>query len=190
MKSLILTSTLLATAMLHTSAYAAGDGIINFTGNITNSTCTVNGSNNATIDINMGTVAISELSDGNGTDFGAETNINMNIDCKDAGGLTAITMKFAPHSGSGVNKVDSRLLRVDRENAGVGIGILDADNKLIDLGGIAETLPVTLDITPGTPETGRAKMVLRAAYIRAVAGADLPVAGSANGELPFTLSYP
>lgn len=192
MKKTILISAIAAATIFQTLAHA-NSVIIEFTGDITAATCTVNGGPGrgtpTNIPINMGKVSIADLSDGSGTDFGSEVNINIEVDCSSAIGVTGVSMRFAPRSGSGVNPVNSRLLATRGGATGVGIGLIDSDNALIDLGGTALSLPVNLDITPGTPPTATAKMVIRAAYIRATRGSDVATPGSANGTLPFTLSY-
>lgn len=196
MKKLFLSSSILAATSLFSLAYATS-GTIQFTGQLTAASCTVNGGGGGStpiaIPVNLGTIAIGDLSDGNGSSFGNTTTIPIKIECSDAGGLNSVAMQFSPSTGSGVDPVDGRLLKITAGGAkGVGIGIINSDDTLIDMSGTAKSLSVPLVMSGGpapAPETGTADIVLRAAYIKAAAPGAATTAGPANGTLPFILTY-
>lgn len=191
MKKLALASTFVALSSLYPMAHAASSGIISFAGSITNSTCTVNASaagTAATIIVPMGIVSINELGTGSGTNFGSSKPITLTINCPNITGLSSVSAQFTPNSsGTGTNNVDSRLLRTTGTAIGVGIGIIDSNNSLINLNELASSSPKAL--TAGAGTTGSATINLRAAYIRAVSGSGDPTPGTANGTLPFTLTF-
>ncbi|MGY2138905.1 fimbrial protein [Pseudomonas reactans] len=189
MKNLVLVSSILAVASFSQLSQAK-TGDINFTGNLTAATCDISGGGGGgtgnNIEVAMGTVSIRDIGTGVSGDFGAETGINLDIDCTGAGGFTNVVMNFAPRSGSGLDTDDSRLLKLaaaagSTGASGVGIALINDSNQILDLGA-AETVKGALD-TSGTPAT--AKINLRAAYIKTTT----PAAGIANATMPFTFSY-
>ncbi|WP_044873201.1 fimbrial protein [Pseudomonas sp. LFM046] len=175
----------------------AADGTINFTGDIVAASCNITGGagtnvggskGNQTIDVNLGKVSIDALGSTAGGGIAGGTNINMNLDCGSTGtGLTTVKVKFDPKSGSGIDTTNVSLLKTTGTATGVGIGIYDDSGKLLNLSA-NETFDAPL-IKEGTdPDfTYKAELNLRAGYVKS--GTAKPTAGTANGTLPFTLTY-
>lgn len=176
-----------------TSAMAA-DGTINFTGEVTAASCLVTagagtgvtGTTQKVIDVKMGKVSMDSLKNTQ-TGIVASSAININLDCGNtAAGLTTVKVQFDPHSGSGVDLKNNNLLKTTGTATGVGIGLYDAGNKLINLAGNG-TFDAALVKTGVDADTKySANLNLRAAY---VANGDTVAPGIANGNLPFTLTY-
>lgn len=188
---LILASSIVG--LFATSAMAA-DGTINFTGEVTAASCAISagagtgvtGSTQKVIDVKMGKISMDTLKN---TQAGivASSAINIALDCANtAAGLTTVKVQFDPNSGSGVDLNNNNLLKATGTATGVGIGIYDASNNLINLAGNG-TFNAPL-IKTGTDPAFKytANLNLRAAY---VANGDVVAPGTANGELPFTLTY-
>lgn len=187
MKKTLLAATLLSTFAL-TSIAHANTGTISFTGTLTASTCTVDpgagtGGTTNNIEVDLGTVSFRDLSEGQGTDFGAATRINLDISCTSAGGLNTVKMNFHPSSGTGVDTFDPRLLQTTGGSTGVGIGIINEANQVLALNG-GETIDAPLTVSGNNAV---AQLSMRAAYI--LNGNPTRTAGDANGSMPFTLSY-
>lgn len=185
----------LASALANTAM--AADGTINFTGDIVAASCNITGGagtnvggskGNHTIDVNLGKVSIDALGGTAGSGIAGGTNINLELDCGNTGtGLTTVAVKFDPRSGSGIDGNNVSLLKTSGTATGVGIGIYDTSGKLLNLSA-NETFDAPL-VKGGTdPDfTYTAKLDLRAGYVKS--GAAAPTAGTANGTLPFTLTY-
>ncbi|WP_175022751.1 MULTISPECIES: fimbrial protein [Burkholderia] len=174
----------------------AADGTINFTGNITAASCSITGGagTNVTgekgkqdIAVNLGTVSSDSIGGTAGHGIAGGTSISLNLDCGNtATDLTLVKMKFDPRSGSGVDGKNNKLLQVSGTAKGVGIGIYDSSNTLLNLAA-NETISAPL-VKGGTDEAPvyTAALDMRAGY---VANGDKVEAGTADGTLPFTLSY-
>ncbi|AZD04547.1 fimbrial protein [Pseudomonas chlororaphis] len=180
-----------------TSALAA-DGTIDFKGEIIAASCaisagagsSVGGSKgNQTIDVNLGKVSTDSLA---GTAGGSSAivggkSISLNLDCGGtANGLKTVSMQFDPNSGSGIDSKKNSLLKVTGGATGVGIGIYNGSNTLVN---ISANETISGDLVK-TGEEGKeiytAKLDLRAGY---VVNGDEIKPGAANGQLPFTLTY-
>ncbi|WP_433885111.1 fimbrial protein [Pseudomonas vranovensis] len=191
-KLLLLTSALCATA---NNVFAA-DGTINFTGEIIAASCvassgagtSVGGSaGNQTVDVNLGKVSMDTLSGSAGHGIAAGKAINLNLDCGNtAAGLTTVKLGFDPMSGSGVDQNNNSLLKTVGTATGVGIGMYDADNQLINLSANEGFSAALVQTGEDDEATYSAALTMRAAYV--ANGATLG-AGTANGTLPFTLTY-
>lgn len=186
----------------------AADGTIKFTGEIIASSCTMSDGTNAPgsakdklLTIDLGKVGADALSEGGGQgNIGAAKNIDIVLDCKGTPeGLTNVHLSFKPDGGSGaetgtgtVAVGNTKLLAVTGGATGVGIGVFDSNNVLLDLNNPLPQISGKLDVKNiGTVEApqykGIANLALRAAYVKA--GPDPVVPGVANGYLPFQLSY-
>lgn len=191
-KLLLLTSALCALA----NTAMAADGTINFTGEITAASCvassgagtSIGGSaGQQVVDVNLGKVSMDSLAGGEGLGIAAGNAINLNLDCGNtAAGLTTVKFGFDPMSGSGVDQKNNSLLKTTGEARGVGIGLYDDKSQLINLSG-NESYSAAL-VKSGDGETAKysAALNMRAAY---VANGEELVPGTANGTLPFTLTY-
>lgn len=175
----------------------AADGTINFTGNITAASCSITGGagTNVTgekgkqdIAVNLGTVSADSVGGSSGHGIAGGTSINLSLDCgSSATDLTLVKMKFDPLAGSGIDGTNNKLLKISGTATGVGIGLYDSNNTLLNLAA-NETINAPL-VKGGTVETPTytAALNLRAGYVSN--GAAKIAAGTANGTLPFTLSY-
>ncbi len=175
--------------VLANSAMAA-DGTINFTGEITAASCSMTGTGvggsqgNQTIAVNLGKVSIDSLGGTAGGGVTAATDINLSLDCGNTGtGLNTVSLRFDPKTGSGIDANNVNLLKTNGTATGVGIGLYDSNNKLLNL-----TANETID-APLTQSGSNfsAKLDFRAGYVKS--GSATPTAGTANGTLPFTLTY-
>ncbi|AZE07425.1 fimbrial protein [Pseudomonas chlororaphis] len=178
-----------------TSALAA-DGTINFTGEIIAASCAITGGagtsvggskGGQTIDIGLGKVSSDSLTGTAAGGIVGGKSINLNLDCGGtAAGLKSVKLQFDPSSGSGVDSKNVSLLKVTGGAEGVGIGLYNSSNKLVNLGA-NETIDGALVATGEGAETKyTANLNLRAGY---VANGATVKAGAANGTLPFTLTY-
>ncbi|WP_321901956.1 fimbrial protein [Burkholderia cenocepacia] len=191
--------TIAAAAAAFTAAGSAmaADGTIAFTGSITTASCKLSGGAGSSVTggagaqevaVNLGKVSADSI--GNSTSGGgiaAGTQVNLNLDCGETGtGLTTVKMKFDPVSGSGLDGKNNKLLKISGDAEGVGIGLFTADNQLMNLAA-NETInaPLVQGGTEAKP-TYTAALNLRAGY---VANGATVKAGTANGTLPFTLTY-
>lgn len=185
----------------------AADGAIRFTGEIIASSCTMEPGNGGTpeaskkvLAIDLGKVGADSLSEGGGQgNIGAAKNIDIKLNCNGTpNGLTSVRLSFKPtegsgaETGSGLAANNTYLLGVTGGAQGVGIGVFDSNNKLLNLGDALTQIRGDLDVqntnTPEDPKyVGTANLALRAAYVKDGAGPVVP--GVANGYLPFQLSY-
>jgi len=186
-----------AIGLMAGSAMAAGDGTINFTGNIVAASCKVTPGDGATgdgkiINVNLGTVSTDSLGGGEEAGIVGGTAINLDLNCNNgAKDLTHVKVRFDPTSGSGVDSHNNKLLAItgapDKTASGVGIGIFNKDHTLLNLNGndeiVGEVVKGGTDVNP----TYSAKLFMRAAYVKSSNAAI--TAGQANGTLPFTLNY-
>lgn len=187
----------LALAGAAANSAMAADGKINFTGEIIAASCemlpgsgggTVTDPKNITVD--LGSVSKDALANSGGSgNIVAAKNINLVLDCANtSAGLTTVHLSFQPAAsgGSGLDLSDSRLLGVVGGAGGVGIGLFDQNNQLLDLHNPSLKVSGTLTLAPGN-STGTANLSLRAAYV--ANGLPTITEGPANGVLPFSLSY-
>ncbi|MBZ5789576.1 type 1 fimbrial protein [Burkholderia contaminans] len=196
-----LNKNILAIAVAAVSFAAAGsamaaDGTINFTGSITTASCSLTGGSGANVTpgtggqniaVNLGKVSADSLGNTAGGGVAAGTQINLNLDCGSTGtGLNMVKMKFDPATGSGLDAKKNQLLKVVGGAEGVGIGLYDSNNELLNLAA-NETFNAPL-VKGGTEEAPSytAALNLRAGYV--ATGAPIK-AGDASGTLPFTLTY-
>ncbi|CAI8992327.1 MULTISPECIES: fimbrial protein [Pseudomonas] len=178
-----------------TSALAA-DGTINFTGDIVAASCEITGGSGTNVGgdkgakavtVNLGKVSSDSLAGTAGGGIVGGKNINLSLDCGGtAKGLTSVKLQFDPNSGSGIDSKNGMLLKTTGDAEGVGIGIYDGSNKLLNIAA-NETINGTL-VETKDGETTKYKAVLdmRAGYV--ANGATIKP-GMANGTLPFTLTY-
>lgn len=170
-------------------------GTINFTGAVQDVSCNVKPGTGASgsddnITIDLGTVSKDGIANNAETVTGmATTFASIDVTCADVKSLNKVKMKFDGYSGSGVES-NRGLLHVTghgtADNAdGVGIAILDDNNKVIDLRDSAKFIEA--DLTKNGNDA-TAKLNFKAAYMMIGNKADI-IAGKAHGQLPFVLIY-
>ncbi|MCA8380657.1 type 1 fimbrial protein [Burkholderia cenocepacia] len=197
MKKITMMMAAAGVAFVAMNAAHAADGTISFKGEITAASCAISGGNGTTvgggkgaqtIDVKLGKVSVDALSSTGGGGIAAGTAINLSLDCgATAKGLTTVKVRFDPTSGSGVDGANNKLLKTTGSAKGVGIGIYSVNGTLLNLGA-NETFDAAL-VKGGTDEapTYTADLALRAGYVKS-GTADVE-AGTADGTLPFTLTY-
>ena len=165
----------------------AGTGTINFTGIINNDACSVEGADlNKTISVPMGEVSIKDMGTSDapiGSGKLSVENFDMKVNCN-AG--TKVSMIFEPTKGAGTGIVTgTKVLKlIDGYGAAknIGIALLDANGKLIDL------TSATTSKIQNTLQDSNTTLKFSAAYVTTgVAGS--AVAGRGDATLPFTLQY-
>lgn len=181
----------------------AADGTIEFKGHIIASSCTMTNGDGGTVSnggktitVNLGAVSKSALAEtAGGANIAAAKNINLVLDCANAiDGLKNVHVTFLPKvsGGSGLDPDNSKLLKISGTAKGVGIGLFDASNQLLDLADpmakLSGPLSVTSDGETPPKYTGSANLNLRAAYVASGTLASIEP-GTANGTLPFVLNY-
>lgn len=178
-----------------TSALAA-DGTINFTGEIIGASCSITGGAGTSvggsaqaraINLDLGKVSTNSLVGTTGGGIVGGKGINLNLDCGGtAAGLKSVKLQFDPTSGSGIDSKNGSLLKTTGTATGVGIGLYDGNNKLLNLSANETIDGALVPTTEGETTTYTANLNLRAGYV--ANGAPVQ-AGTANGTLPFTLTY-
>jgi major type 1 subunit fimbrin (pilin) len=166
--------TVIATALLSSfvfnAAYADDSGVINFTGQIIDTTCDINGGPVGDIDVVMGVGVSSDLNAGAGT-AGPEIPFEISLDNCNAAISTA-TVNISGLADSN----DSSLLALTAGGAtGVGIGLSAGSTPYV----LGKDIPVTI-----TNNTG--KVSLTAKYVST--GNSVGV-GVANATADYSISY-
>jgi len=183
----------LAIAAAMSTGANANDGTLQFTGNLTASSCTVTPGGDASggagknILVDMGTVPFNELQDASSVTSTVDAtlaDISLEIDCGGTGSFNTLVMTFDPYAGSGFDTSDYRLLGLAGGGAeGAAIALVDnSTGKLIDLYG----KPTVHAQLLGNGNSKTASVQLGATYLR-TAGDEKP--GVANASLPFVLTY-
>jgi type 1 fimbria pilin len=193
MKKISLTLAVVGAMVLGTTgtASAANGGTLVFKGTLTNITCDVGagvgsspGSNPGDINVDLGNVSFSDIGTFAESKLQAATPIQLLVNCT-AGvdQYNLVKMRFAAIDGSGQDQNDLKLLRTTGSAQGVGIGLLNASNTLMDLGG-TETIdkPLVKDGLGGAT----AELNFGAVY---VLNGSTTRPGRADGFMPFVLDY-
>jgi len=188
-----------AIGLMAGSAMAA-DGTINFTGSIVAASCTLTGGSGTNVsggkgdqivDVKLGKVTTDSLGGTASGSIVGGTAINLELNCDNsAEGLNKVKLRFDPTSGSGIDPNNNKLLATtgpeDDKATGVGIGLYNDQNVLLNLSG-NDVIEGNL-VKGGTDQnpTYSAKLAMRAGYVKSGSAV---TAGQANGQLPFTLTY-
>ncbi|MFY1666870.1 fimbrial protein [Pseudomonas sp. Pseu.R1] len=172
------------------TANAANNGKLILSGTLTNITCDINagtgaspGSNPGEINVDMGNVSFADIGTYAQAKLETASPIQLLVNC--TGGATAydsVDMRFIARQGSGLDNNDQKLLRTTGAADGVGIGLLNSSNRLMDLSG-AETIVTDL-VKDG--DTATAEINLGAVY---VLNGTPTNPGNADGFLPFVMDY-
>lgn len=181
-----------ACALTSTAMAADPDGTINFNGEIISGSCTVTGAGATnSVDVKLGRVLISQLREaGVGKKVGAGTGITMVLDCSNSStGLKTVNFNFDPTSGSGLDAKNNSLLKTTGAAGGVGIGLYDGSDQLINLS-VNKPYGTALTAAAGGGTGGENKytatMSMSASFVN---NGDTLKEGAAAGTLPFTLTY-
>ncbi|OOV91063.1 fimbrial protein [Pseudomonas sp. MF4836] len=190
----------LITASLLASSVMASDGTLKFTGDIVAASCAITGGSGTSagtengkqiINVPMGKVSMDSLGSASGANssIAAGKNINLSLDCGNTGtGLTGVKVAFDPASGSGFDSNNNALLALEPGGAkGVGIGIYDTSNKLLNLRAGEYFTAALVEADDGTGKKKyTADLNIRAAYVKN--GGELGT-GAASANMPFTITY-
>lgn len=184
-------ATCAACALTSAAMAADPDGKIEFAGEIISGSCKVTGGGaNNTVEVKLGKVLISQLKEaGVGKKVGAGTGITMVLDCSNSStGLKTVNFNFDPTSGSGLDAKNNSLLKTTGGATGVGIGLYDGSDQLINL---SVNKPYGTALTAAAGGTGgenkyTATMSMSASFVN---NGDTLKEGAAAGTLPFTLTY-
>ena len=160
-----------------TGSAMAYDGQINFTGSISDQTCTVDSAAQG-LDVDLGKVAKSALQNTDGTDAAGVKSSAVKFalavsSCPDT--VTGATVTF-----DGTSASDTTLLAIESGATaakGVGIGIYDSSDNLIPLHSASTNYP--LSAGPNTLNF----------LARYVSTGEPVVIGAANGTAQFTFNY-
>jgi len=181
--------------LLANSAMAA-DGTINFTGEISAASCSATAGAGTSIagekgkqniNVSLGKISMDSLTGAAGGNIVGGSAINVNLDCGNtAAGLTTVRVQFDPMSGSGVDLKNNKLLKTTGTAKGVGIGIYNSSNEAINLAANEFVNAPLVKVGEAEAAKYSANLNMRAAY---VANGDPITPGTANGTLPFTLTY-
>lgn len=172
------------------TANAANNGKLVFNGTLTNISCAVGpgagvgAGPNGDINVDLGNVSFSDIGAASDTKLETATPVQLLVKCS-AGveQYSAVKMRFVARSGSGLDNNDSKLLRTTGAADGVGIGLLNAQNQIMDLSG-TETIdkPLIKDGAGGAT----AELNFGAVY---VLNGTPTNPGNADGFMPFVLDY-
>jgi type 1 fimbria pilin len=193
MKKLSLSLAILAALGLSVAgtAQAANNGKLVFTGNLTNISCDIGagtgtspGNNPGEINVDLGNVSFSDIGRFADNKLSTASPIQLLVNCSGgAAQYETVKMRFVARQGSGLDNLDQKLLRTTGAADGVGIGLLNASNQLMDLSG-NETIDTAL-VKEGT-DGATAEINFGAVYVLNGAATN---PGNADGFLPFVLDY-
>ena len=173
------------------TANAANNGKLIFSGTLTNISCDVGpgagtspGTNPGEIAVDLGNVSFSDIGTSSQNRLETATPIQLLVNCSaGADQYNLVKMRFSARNGSGLDNNDAKLLRTTGAADGVGIGLLNAANQIMDLGG-TETIdkPLVKDNNGGAT----AELNFGAVY---VLNGTTTNPGNADGFMPFVLDY-
>lgn len=191
MKKLSITLAVLGALSLTGAANAANNGKLIFNGTLTNMTCDVApgtgvspGTNPGEINVDLGNVSFSDIGLSSEGKLQSATPIQLLVNCSaGADQYNTVKMRFAARNGSGLDNNDQTLLRTTGAADGVGIGLINAANRLMDLSG-TETIdkPLIKDSVGGAT----AQIDFGAVY---VLNGTATNPGNADGFMPFVMDY-
>lgn len=173
------------------TASAANNGRLIFNGTLTNISCDVGagvgtspGGSPGEINVDLGNVSFSDIGTFSENKLETAMPIQLLVNCS-AGvdQYNQVKMRFLASNGSGQDQNDLKLLRTTGSAQGIGIGLLNASNTLMDLGG-TETIdkPLVKDGQGGAT----AELNFGAVY---VLNGTATRPGNADGFMPFVLDY-
>jgi len=172
------------------TANAANNGKLIFNGTLTDISCDVSagagaspGNNPGDINVDLGNVSFSDIGDFAAGKLETASPIQLLVNCTGgASHYSQVSMRFIARQGSGLDNLDQRLLRTTGAADGVGIGLINAADQLMDLSG-NETINAALE---GTGDAKTAELNFGAVYVLNSATTN---PGNADGFLPFVMDY-
>ncbi|MFJ4141394.1 fimbrial protein [Pseudomonas sp. NPDC089734] len=172
-------------------ANAANNGKLIFNGTLTNISCDVApgtgvspGTNPGEISVDLGNVSFSDIGLSSETKLETATPIQLLVNCSaGADQYNMVKMRFTARNGSGLDNNDPKLLRTTGAADGVGIGLLNASNVLMDLSGNE-----TIDNTLVKDGAGGATAEINFGAVYVLNGTPTNP-GNADGFMPFVLDY-
>jgi len=173
MKKIALISALLSLSALHTATATAGDGVINFTGNITGTACVVDPSAIAQ-PVDLGTVATSAFSGGNGATAAAKRFNIVLKSCPES--ISSATIRFDGTTSSANPSILA--LSAGQTASNVGVALYEQDNATL--------------IAVGTPSASVAleeDVANTLTYFAKYMATGAVGAGTANSSTSFTVVY-
>lgn len=172
------------------TANAANNGKLVFNGTLTNISCNVapgagvGAGPNGDINVDLGNVSFADIGTSSQSRLATATPIQLLVNCS-AGveQYNTVKMRFVARNGSGLDNNDQTLLRTTGAADGVGIGMVNAQNRLMDLSG-TETIdkPLVKDGVGGAT----AELNFAAVY---VLNGTATNPGNADGFMPFVMDY-
>lgn len=172
------------------NAAAANNGKLVFNGTLTNISCAVapgtgvSPGNPGEINVDLGNVSFSDIGLASAARFETATPIQMLVNCSaGADQYATVKMRFAARNGSGLDNNDAKLLRTTGAADGVGIGLLNASNNLMDLSG---TETIDTDLVQDGAGGATAEINFGAVY---VLNGTATNPGNADGFMPFVMDY-
>ncbi|WP_122665378.1 fimbrial protein [Pseudomonas viridiflava] len=176
---------------LTNTANAANNGVLKFTGTLTNISCSVApgtgtgpGNQPGDIAVDLGNVSFSDIGTSGENRLETATPIQLLVNCTaGADQYNLVKMRFKAGMGHGTDDNDSKLLRVTGSAGGVAIGVLNASNQLMDLSG---TGTIDKPLVKDGADGATAELNLAGVYML---NGTPTRPGTAMGDLPFTLDY-
>lgn len=190
-------ASLLALAVLAgalSSTANAANGTLQFQGNLQTGSCGIVPVDFTQpglvdfVDVDMGQASFADMQEAAAV-TGVVNNperIAFNLECNGADDATRfVNLKFDTANGSGLDRIDNRLLALAPGGAGgAAIALVDNNNRLIDLSSAPELRERLGVSVPGAARF--ANFRFGAAYLKTSAA---PVEGVANATLPFLVTY-
>lgn len=176
---------------LTNTANAANNGVLKFSGTLTNISCSVApgtgtgpGNQPGDIAVDLGNVSFSDIGTSGENRLETATPIQLLVNCTaGADQYNLVKMRFKAGMGHGTDDNDSKLLRVTGSAGGVAIGVLNASNQLMDLSG---TGTIDKPLVKDGADGATAELNLAGVYML---NGTATRPGTAMGDLPFTLDY-
>ncbi|MBC3954656.1 MULTISPECIES: fimbrial protein [Pseudomonas] len=173
------------------TASAANNGKLIFNGTLTNISCDVApgtgvspGSNPGEINVDMGNVSFSDIGVSQDAKYETAMPIQLLVNCSaGADQYNMVKMRFTARNGSGLDNNDPKLLRTTGAADGVGIGLLNASNVLMDLSGTE-----TIDTSLVKDNAGGATAEINFGAVYVLNGTPTNP-GNADGFMPFVMDY-
>jgi type 1 fimbria pilin len=191
MKKISLSLAILAALGLSvaSTANAANNGKLIFTGTLTDMTCDVTAGsgtspgNGTDINVDLGNVSFSDIGNFAAAKLETASPIQLLVACTGGTGqYSQVDMRFVARQGSGLDNLDQRLLRTTGAADGVGIGLINTADQLMELNG-DEKISAELVEDAGVL---RAELNFGAVYVLNGAATN---PGQADGFLPFVMEY-